>query len=257
MKKPNKARFCTLVSAPLLGLAMLLLCSFVPVSSTVTTSNFKFRNTTPHKLENPSKVAAFSFRNSMEIYDSLHLEELGLSKMVYRLAVKGMEKLSHAGKLKGNVISIVDFSQPSTNKRLYVIDLDNYELLYNTWVAHGMRSGKTMANVFSNKPSSNKSSLGFYITGEAYQGTNGYSLKLQGVEKGINDFAYRRAIVIHGADYVSEQFISNQGYIGRSKGCPAVPIEICQPMIDQIKDGTCLFIYHPTSTYRSRSPLLR
>lgn len=257
MKKPNKARFCTLVSAPLLGLAMLLLSSFVPVTSTVTTSNFELRDTTSHLLENPKKFAAFSFRNSMEIYDSLHLENVGLSKMVFRLAVKGMEKLWLAGKLKENVISIVDFSQPSTNKRMYVIDLANYELLYNTWVAHGMRSGKTMANVFSNKPSSNKSSLGFYVTGEAYQGSNGYSLKLQGVEKGINDFAYRRAIVIHGADYVSEQFISSQGYIGRSKGCPAVPVEVCQPMIDQIKEGTCLFIYHPTSTYRNKSPLLR
>lgn len=257
MKKPNKARFSKLVSAPLLGLAMLLQCSFVTVSPTVYPGTFNLRDTTSFHIENTKKLAAFSFRNSMEIYDSLHLDELGLSKMVFRMAVKGMEKLSNAGKLKGHVISIVDFSQPSTNKRLYVIDLDNYELLYHTWVAHGMKSGKTMAKLFSNKPSSNKSSLGFYVTGEAYQGSNGYSLKLQGVEKGINDFAYRRAIVIHGADYVSEQFISSQGYIGRSKGCPAVPLDVCQPMIDQIKDGTCLFIYHPTSTYRSRSPLLR
>lgn len=257
MKKPNKARLSKLVSAPLLGLAMLLQCSFIPVSPTVYPGSFNLRDTTSSHIENTKKSAAFSFRSSMEIYDSLHLEEIGLSKMVFRMAVKGMEKLSNAGRLKGNVISIVDFSQPSTHKRLYVIDLDKYELLYNTWVAHGMRSGKNMAQQFSNKPSSNKSSLGFYVTGEAYQGSNGYSLKLQGMEKGINDFAYRRAIVLHGADYVSEQFISSQGYIGRSKGCPAVPIEVCQPMIDQIKDGTCLFIYHPTSTYRSRSPLLR
>jgi hypothetical protein len=257
MKKPNKVRLRKVASASFIGLAILLQCSFISVPATVLPVKFIFRGTTPFHIKTTNKSAAFSLRHSLEIYDSLHLEDLGLSKMVFRMAVKGMEKLFNAGRLKGNVISIVDFSQPSVNKRLYVIDLDNYELLYNTWVAHGMKSGKTMAKLFSNKPSSNKSSLGFYVTGEAYQGSNGYSLKLQGVEKGINDFAFRRAIVIHGADYVSEQFISNQGYIGRSKGCPAVPLEICQPMIDQIKDGTCLFIYHPTSTYRARSPLLK
>ncbi|NII29879.1 murein L,D-transpeptidase catalytic domain family protein [Pseudoflavitalea sp. X16] len=263
MKKPIKARLVKLVSATFLGFAILLQCSFVPANLTVypgtviprATTAGHTNTTTGYTTNNPFKSAAFA--NSMEIYDSLHLEEIGLSRSVFRMAVKGMEKLYKAGKLKENVISIVDFSQPSTNKRLYVINLDNYELLYNTWVAHGMRSGKTMAQVFSNKPSSNKSSLGFYITGEAYQGSNGYSLKLQGVEKGINDYAYRRAIVLHGADYVSEGWIASQGYLGRSKGCPAVPLEICQPMIDQIKDGTCLFIYHPTSTYRNRSPLLR
>ncbi|AXY75191.1 hypothetical protein D3H65_14905 [Paraflavitalea soli] len=257
MKKPNKARTLQLISAPLLGLAILLQCAFIPAPTSVYPVAFKVRGTTAPHIKNTSKSAAFSFLHSMEIYDSLHLEDLGLSKMVFRMAVKGMEKLSNAGRLKGNLISIIDFSQPSTSKRLYVIDMDNYELLYNTWVAHGMKSGKTMAKLFSNKPSSNKSSLGFYVTGEAYQGSNGYSLKLQGMEKGINDFAYRRAIVIHGADYVSEQWISSQGYIGRSKGCPAVPVDVCQPMIDQIKDGTCLFIYHPTSTYRAKSPLLR
>ena len=257
MEKPNKARLNKLVSAPLLGLAMLLQCSFIPAAPTVYPGTAIIRDTTSSHIKNTKKVAAFSFRNSMEIYDSLRLEEVGLSRMVYRMAVKGMEKLSNKGRLKGNILAIVDFSQPSTSKRLYVIDMDNYELLYNTWVAHGMKSGKTMAQLFSNKPSSNKSSLGFYITGEAYQGSNGYSLKLQGMEKGINDYAYRRAIVLHGADYVSEAFIASQGYIGRSKGCPAVPLDVCQPMIDQIKEGNCLFIYHPTSTYRNRSPLLR
>lgn len=257
MKKPNKARMGKWVSAPLLGLAILLQCSFVPVTTTSNAGTFNLRVSTSLRLENTKSPAAFSLDHSMGIYDSLHLDEIGLSKTVFRMAVKGMAKLVNAGRIKENVISIVDFSQPSTQKRLYVIDLDNQELLYHTWVAHGMKSGKTMASVFSNKPSSNKSSLGFYVTGEAYQGSNGYSLKLQGVEKGINDLAYRRAIVIHGADYVSEAFISSQGYIGRSRGCPAVPLEVCQPMIDQIKGGTCLFIYHPTSTYRSRSPLLR
>lgn len=193
----------------------------------------------------------------MAVYDSLRLEDVGLSRYVFQIALKGMERLQRSGLIQSDILSIVDFSKPSSERRLYVIDLDNYQLLFNTWVAHGMRSGKLMANVFSNKPSSKKSSLGFYVTGEPYLGSNGYSLKLRGVEKGINDLAQRRAIVLHGADYVSESFIQSQGYIGRSLGCPAVPADVSRPLIDEIKEGTCLFIYHPTSTYRSRSKLIR
>lgn len=257
MKRPIKTRRYKLVTTSFLSLVILLQWSFTPAYTTVYPVTAHHSDTTSLDENNTEHPTAFSFRNSMEIYDSLHLEDRGLSRMVFRTAMKGMEKLQKSGRLRENVISIIDFSQPSTSKRLYVIDLDNYELLCNTWVAHGMRSGKTMAQVFSNKPSSNKSSLGFYITGDAYEGSNGYSLKLEGMEKGINDYAFRRAIVLHGADYVSEQFIASQGYIGRSKGCPAVPIEVCQPLIDEIKGGTCLFIYHPTSTYRVKSRLVK
>jgi len=258
MKKPVKVRLNKLAIASFLGLLILLLWSCTHLVAAVYPATASPRDTTAEEVENHTgHPATFSFRNSMEIYDSLHLEEIGLSKMVFRTALKGMEKLQRSGLVKENIISIVDFSQPSTSKRLYVIDLDNYELLCNTWVAHGMGSGKTMAQIFSNKPASNKSSLGFYVTGDAYEGSNGYSLKLQGLEKGINDKAFRRAIVLHGADYVSEQWIASQGYIGRSKGCPAVPVEICQTLIDEIKGGSCLFIYHPTSTYRTRSRLVK
>lgn len=193
----------------------------------------------------------------MNVYDSLQLGAIGLSKSVFQLALKGLDKLWRTGKVKENIISIVDFSQPSNHKRLYVINLDNAQLLFNTLVAHGQRSGRDMARVFSNRPRSLQSSLGFYITGNVYQGSNGYSLKLQGIEKGINDQAYRRAIVMHGADYVSESWINNQGYLGRSQGCPAVPLDVSRPIIDEIKEGTCLFIYHPTSWYRSRSRMIR
>jgi hypothetical protein len=254
MMKPNKAKLSKLAITSFLCLVILLQWSFTTVYPVAVTH----RDTTSFEIENsPKHPVAFSFTSSMEIYDSLHLEDMGLSRMVFRTALKGMEKLFKSGRLKENILSIVDFSQPSTSKRLYVIDLNNQELLCNTWVAHGMKSGKTMAQVFSNKPSSNKSSLGFYVTGDAYLGTNGYSLKLQGMEKGINDYAFKRAIVLHGADYVSEQWIASQGYIGRSKGCPAVPVEICQTLIDEIKGGTCLFIYHPTSTYRAKSRLAK
>jgi hypothetical protein len=194
----------------------------------------------------------------MAIYDSLHLDELGLNPKVFRMALKGMERLRKSGKLTNDrILSIVDFSQPSVQKRLYVIDMENCVLLYNTLVAHGMKSGKEKAISFSNKPSSHKSSLGFYVTDRTYNGSNGYSLRLQGCEKGFNDNAAKRGIVIHGAAYVNEEYIQSQGYIGRSQGCPALAPSLSKPLIDDIKDGTCLFIYHPNQLYLSRSSLVK
>ena len=206
---------------------------------------------------NASAPHIFSISNKLNVYDSLHLQTMGLSKKVFTMALKGMAKLVRTRHIKDNLLAIVDFSQPSINKRLYVIDLNTYQLLYNTYVAHGMKTGKDKAISFSNKMSSNKSSLGFYVTGMAYNGSNGYSLKLQGMEKGINDYAMKRGIVIHGADYVSEDLINSQGYIGRSWGCPAVAPEVSQPLIDLLKEGSCLFIYASNNTYQSKSVLLR
>ncbi len=192
------------------------------------------------------------------MYDSLQLNELGLNKNVFQLALRGMEKLRKSGRLANDrIISIIDFSQPSVQRRLYVIDLENCTLLYNTLVAHGMKSGKEKALSFSNKPASHKSSLGFYITSKTYQGSNGYSLRLLGCEKGFNDNAAKRAIVVHGADYVNEEYITSQGYIGRSQGCPALPPELSREMIDEIKEGSCLFIYHPNPLYLSKSQFVK
>lgn len=199
----------------------------------------------------------FSISKKLNVYDSLHLKQAGLSKKVFTMALKGMAKLVKTHHIRNNLLTIVDYSQPSNHKRLYVIDLNNYRLLYNTWVAHGMKTGKIIARYFSNKPSSFKSSLGFYVTGNAYNGSNGYSLKLVGMEKGINDYAMRRSIVIHRADYVSEGFIYSQGYIGRSWGCPAVSPDISEQLINHLKEGSCLFIYHPSPAYTSRSRMLR
>ena len=203
-----------------------------------------------------SKPVSF-VEQKMQVFDSLDLDMAGLSREAFETAVKGMEKLLKEGLAKkDDIISIVDFSKPSTSKRLYVIDLVNYRLLFNTFVAHGMNSGKEMAESFSNKVSSNKSSLGFYVTGETYKGGHGYSLRLMGVEKGINDNAYARAIVMHSAKYVNERFAERLGYIGRSHGCPAVPVELNKPIINNIKDGSCLFIYYPSQQYFEKSGLL-
>lgn len=189
------------------------------------------------------------------VYDSLHLNLKGLSQQAFDYAKQGLHKLIEEGKLlNDSIISIIDFSQPSNKKRLFIIDLKHYKVLFNTLVAHGRNTGREWATSFSNLNSTFKSSPGFYITRETYEGKNGFSLKLEGIERGINDNAYERGIVIHGADYVCDAFVNAQGFIGRSQGCPAVPVQTSRPIINTIKNGTCLFVYHPS--YISRSSLL-
>ena len=140
-------------------------------------------------------------------------------------------------------------------KRLWVIDLEKNIVLFQTLVAHGRNTGEEFAKEFSNQSESFKSSIGFYATGEIYDGKHGKSLKLDGLEKGLNDKARERAVVIHGADYVSESFIKSNGRLGRSQGCPAVPNEISAQLIELIKDKSCLFIYHPSRSYIKKSKL--
>ncbi len=189
------------------------------------------------------------------VYDSLQLNLKGLSREAFEYAKKGLAQLAAQGRLVNqSIISIVDFSLPSTEKRLFVIDLTQYKILFNTLVAHGRNSGKEMAFAFSNQQSSYKSSPGFYTTADTYMGKNGYSLRLEGLEPGINDKALERGIVIHGADYVNQSLANEQGYIGRSQGCPAVPAKEATHIINRIKNGTLLFIYHPA--YIKRSALL-
>ena len=192
------------------------------------------------------------------VYDSLQLNISGLSRQAFDYAKKGWDNLCSQGKLENQaVIAIVDFSQPSNKKRLYVLDMENYKVLFNTLVAHGKNSGREWATYFSNQLSSYKSSPGFYITGQTYSGIHGYSLKLTGIENGINDKALQRAIVMHGADYVNESFIASRGYIGRSQGCPAVPVKEAKSIINTIKNGACLYIYAPAQNYLSRSAMLK
>ncbi len=186
------------------------------------------------------------------VYDSLHLNLAGLSQQAFNYAMQGLDKLVEEGRLlNDSIISIIDFSLPSNKKRLFILDVRNYKMLFNTWVAHGKNTGKEWASDFSNQSESYKSSPGFYITGEPYNGKNGFSLKLEGIERGINNNAFERGIVIHGAPYVSKELINVQGYIGRSQGCPAVSPSQAVPIIQKIKNGSCLFIYHPCYIKRS------
>ncbi|HEY8388358.1 MAG TPA: murein L,D-transpeptidase catalytic domain family protein [Parasegetibacter sp.] len=191
------------------------------------------------------------------IYETLKLDEAGMSPEVLEYAIKGYEKLLKEGAIeREGIISICDFSQSSRQKRLYVIDILNQKLLMNTYVAHGKNSGLEYAKSFSNKPESHQSSLGFYVTSSNYNGAHGLSLRVKGMEKGINDKAWDRAIVIHGADYVNPQFAKTKGYMGRSFGCPAVSFKDHKQLINTIKNGTCLFIYHPTDKYLNQSKII-
>jgi len=191
------------------------------------------------------------------IYENLHLAAKGLSQEAFEYAVKGYNHLKSAGKIRNSrVLTIIDFTKPSSQKRLFIVDVENAQLLFNTYVAHGRNTGEAYAKRFSNTPESFQSSLGFYLTTGTYMGKNGFSMQLEGMENGINDKADERAIVMHGAPYVSEGFIRSRGYLGRSHGCPAVPETLNKPIIEKIKNGSCLFIYSNDMSYINRSKII-
>ncbi len=176
-------------------------------------------------------------------------------KLDYNVFENAMECLDELEFNNERLLTIIDFTKPSTEKRLFIIDLNNQELIHHTLVAHGKNTGLNVAENFSNTSQSLQSSLGFYNTGEPYYGKHGYSLRLDGLEKGINNNARKRAIVIHGAKYVSEDFIENHGRLGRSWGCPALPVDQTKEIIDLIKKGTCLYIYSDDKDYLENSVL--
>jgi L,D-transpeptidase catalytic domain len=191
------------------------------------------------------------------LYDSMQLDKKGLKQEAFQYAWKGYQYLLSKNLItRKQVLSVCDFSQSSRNRRLYVIDVDDYKVLVNTYVAHGRNSGAEYANSFSNKDESHKSSLGFYVTRNTYYGEHGLSLKIDGIEKGFNDRAMNRNIVIHGSTYVGDKFVASNKFNGRSFGCPAVPDREITQVINTIKNGTCLFIYHPTKQYITKSKIL-
>ncbi len=184
-------------------------------------------------------------------------QKLNINSQAVQFAINGYNKLKEQGRLVNQrYLTIADFSKPSSEERFYIIDMEQQEMVVQTLVAHGRNSGTLFATNFSNKNSSNQSSLGFYITGDIYSGKHGRSLVLQGVEPGINDKAKGRAIVLHGAAYVSNNAIQQMGYLGRSLGCPAVPDNQVKQIIQTIQGESCLFIYAPDKTYLNLSKLI-
>ncbi len=230
------------IAAGLVAIFLLALLVFQPVAS--------LKGSTPEKMYSPDPTG------KVALYQQLGLEAMGLSRVAFQYALNGWNALLKEGKIKkDNILSILDFSLPSGEKRMFVIDLELGKLLFNTYASHGKNSGNNIPTHFSNRQNSNQSSLGFYVTGDTYNGKHGTSLRLQGEESGINDNALSRGIVVHGAEYVNEQVAEQRGSIGRSQGCPAIPQHLSKPIIDQIKNGSCLFIYSPNKEYLRKSAI--
>lgn len=191
------------------------------------------------------------------IYSSITASGSQLSQQVFEIAFSGFDKLQAQGKLsQDSILTIIDFSKSSREKRMHVVDLKSGRLLFNSVVAHGRNSGDEYAQHFSNQPNSHKSSLGFYVTGGTYSGSNGYSMILNGMEKGFNDKAKDRAIVMHGAAYANENVLYSGHRLGRSFGCPALPQQLNKQVIEKIKGGNCLFIFYPDQQYLNNSKMI-
>jgi hypothetical protein len=196
-------------------------------------------------------------RTAISLYNEMDLQDSGLSEKAFEYGWMGYYKLQKRGLLHNtNILTICDFSQSSSVERMYVIDVRSRKLLYRTFVAHGINSGEEFANSFSNSDESCKSSLGFYVTSNTYMGSNGLSLRIQGVDKGFNDHAARRNIVIHGATYVSLRILHKYGVMGTTFGCPAIPAEMTDQIIPAVKNGSCFFIYYPSQKYLTQSSVL-
>lgn len=230
------------------------------LNKTTTKSTYK-STTTKNTLPKPSnlatnKVLSFNEKTTL-LYNEIEVGNYTLPNLeTFIKAFEGYSVLEKTGKVKNNILTIVDFTFSSTIERMWVIDMEKKKILLQTLVSHGIKSGTEFAKSFSNQNDSNKSSLGFFLTGETYQGKHGISLKLDGQEYGLNDNARERAVVVHGADYVSKKLANQQGYIGRSQGCPAVSPEIAPKLINIIKNKSVLFIYHPTRMYVNKSRLV-
>ena len=231
------------------------LLAFIGVFSLLSIS---ISNTAPgEKKINSSDEIISDFEYEQLILTSIYTDCELKDKLdfdVFKSAMEGFNTIDTPNK---NLLSIIDYSKPSNEKRLFIIDVENRKLLYNTLVAHGTKSGYVEATKFSNKYGSHKSSLGFFRTGNSYYGKRGYSLQLDGLEKGINDNAKQRGIVIHGANYVSERIANGKGVIGRSWGCPAVSKKLSKEIINLLKGGSLLYIYADDEVYKENSILAK
>jgi hypothetical protein len=199
---------------------------------------------------NSSTAAAASAAAALsrEAWSTVELD--GLDSSVLAMALQSATAAVERGVAAlPSTLSVIDYSKPSTEARMWVYDVRTHELLFHELVSHGRGSGKTMATAFSNAAESNMTSLGLFKTAEAYIGHNGYSLRLDGLEKGTNDHARDRAIVIHGAPYVNAATAKANGYLGRSLGCPAVRPEVARQLIDTVKGGGLVFAYYPDRSW--------
>jgi hypothetical protein len=188
--------------------------------------------------------------------DSLARVAPGLDRQVLQHAVAAMQCAINHGADPARRLAVIDYSLPSTAKRLWIFDLERKRLVLHDLVAHGRQSGENHARRFSNVVDSYQSSLGLFRTAESYRGKHGYSLRMDGLEPGVNDRARERAIVIHGAAYVDPRLASTQGRIGRSLGCPAVRPQVARLVVDQLKGGQFMFAWYPDQGWLRSSAYL-
>jgi hypothetical protein len=194
---------------------------------------------------------------SETLVSSLLKQAPGLKSNVLKLALEATTCAAERGLVKRrNLVTVIDYSLPSSEPRLFTFDLMTKQLLFRELVAHGKNSGGDKANFFSNESGSLATSLGLYVTADTYEGNNGYSLRLKGLEEGVNDMAMDRAIVMHGAYYVSREAIRALGRLGRSWGCPAIRSEIAHKVIDTVRGGSAIFAYYPDKNWLTRSAFL-
>ena len=194
--------------------------------------------------------------SSPGLYNSLAQAAPELNPQVLKSALSAMQCAVSSGASPAQNLAVIDYSQPSTARRLWIFDLRKKTLVLRDLVAHGQKSGENFATQFSNNEGSHQSSLGLFRTQESYQGANGYSLRMDGLEPGINDSARERAIVIHPASYVNPLWSQTQGRIGRSQGCPAVRPQVARQVVDKLKDGQFMFAWYPDQHWLQSSAYL-
>lgn len=204
----------------------------------------------PH-ASNASTSASFA----IEDFDATAIG--GIETDVLELALGAASCAVKTGAVKGpETLTVIDYSKPSSERRLWVYDLKTKQLLFEELVAHGQGSGANLATQFSNNDESHQTSLGLFVTSDTYVGKNGYSLRLDGLDRGVNDRARDRAIVMHGAPYVSQSFVKANGRLGRSWGCPAISELVARKMIDTVKGGGLVFAYYPDARLLKTSKYL-
>ena len=239
---------------------MMILGVFLTASFAFTTHTALSKSATSAEIAKPKtfKAPALTAEEEMEkLYNSFVSNNVSVPSLdVFEKAITGFEKLEATNKIKKNLLTVIDFGLPSTEKRMWILDMDTQKVLFHTYVSHGKNTGGNMATKFSNTPNSLQSSLGFYVTAETYYGKNGLSLFIDGMEKGFNSNARDRYVVIHGADYANGSAIKRLGRLGRSYGCPAVPTALSKDIINTIKGESALFIYSPSKKYLENSTFL-
>lgn len=242
----RELQLCSVIKENMQRVFLFLFFLFLPcIRSSVQNAGISLPLRSPSFSPPPSTICR-------QLYEEMKLEK-HLDYKVFEQAFAGYRKIDC---VKKDILTLIDFTKPSTEERLFVLDMNRKQILFSSLVSHGKNSGGKYATSFSNENGSHKSSLGFYTTENTYQGRNGYSLVLNGLEKGINDRAKERAIVIHGAAYSNPSVAASSGRLGRSFGCPALPQALNKPIINTIKNGTLLFIYADDPAYLSQSPIL-